>query len=341
MKQAIMIAPGVIEFKEVEKPSPQKNEVLMQVKRIGICGSDIHVFHGKHPYTSYPVIQGHEISGVISEIGEEVQRISVGDKATFMPQITCGECYPCRHGMYHICDSLRVMGFQAEGAAQEFFAINEDNILKVPDNMHFDHVAFIEPISVAVHALSRGGDVEGKNILVLGAGTIGNLVGQVAMASGVRSVLITDILDYKLMKAKQCGLSLAVNPHTEDLNEAIVKSFGSDRADLIVECVGVEETITQAIDNARKGTTIVVVGVFGKIPQVDLGLVQDRELSLVGSLMYQRPDYERAIELLINGKLFLDHLISARFPFKKYAKAYQAIQEAKGNIMKVMIVLNE
>jgi len=129
MKQAVMTQPGKIEFRDVEKPAIQPDEVLIQTRRIGVCGSDIHVFHGLHPYTSYPVVQGHEIGGVIAEVGAGVQGFAPGDKVVFMPQVTCGECYPCRHGMYHICDNLKVMGFQTGGAAQEFIPVKADMVL--------------------------------------------------------------------------------------------------------------------------------------------------------------------------------------------------------------------
>ena len=340
MLQAVMTRPGEIEFREAGRPVPARDQVLIQIKRIGVCGSDIHVYHGLHPYTSYPVVQGHEVSGIITEVGAEVQGLSVGHKVTFMPQVTCGHCYSCLHGRYHICDSLKVMGFQTSGAAQEFLAIDASKVLRLPDDVSLDHAAMVEPVSVAVHALSRGGGVQGKNVLVLGAGTIGNLVAQVARASGARGVMVTDVSDYKVDKARACGIEHAVNPRREDLGPAILCQFGPDRADLILECVGVQETIAQAVDSARKGTTIVVVGVFGRKPEVDLGLVQDRELTLVGTLMYQQRDYERAIELVAGGRLCLDEMITHHFPFRDYLRAYQTIEEAKGNIMKVLITLD-
>lgn len=338
MLQAIMTAPGKIEFHEVAKPACKAEQVLIRVKNIGVCGSDIHVYHGLHPYTSYPVVQGHEVSGIISEVGKLVQGFSEGDQVVFMPQVTCGNCYPCRHGMYHICDSLKVMGFQTGGAAQEFFAIDADKVLKVPKHVPPDQAALIEPIAVAVHALSRSGDVTDMNVLVLGAGTIGNLVGQVAKALGARAVMITDISEYKREQARQSGLDFIVDP-AEDLNKAILDHFGPDRADLILECVGAQDTITQAVSNARKGSTIVVVGVFGEEPQVDLGLVQDREISLVGTLMYQRRDYEKAIELISKGQLTLENMISRHYAFRQYMDAYRDIDLAQGDSMKVMIDL--
>jgi L-iditol 2-dehydrogenase len=340
MLQAVMTEPGKIEFRDVEKPTTGDEQVLIEMKRIGVCGSDIHVFHGMHPYTSYPVVQGHEVSGVIAEVGSRVEDLVVGDKVTFTPQVTCGRCYPCTHGMYHICESLKVMGFQTGGAAQEFFAVDADKVLKVPDHVSLDQAAMVEPVSVAVHALSRAGeDLQGKRVLVLGAGTIGNLVAQVAKASGASAVMITDISDYKVEKAKACGIDYVVNSREEDLTQAILRDFGPDRADLILECVGVQDTITQAVENARKGTTVVVVGVFGQKPVVDLGLVQDRELSLVGTLMYQKQDYERAIELVAGGRLCLDQMITHRFPFKEYLEAYEMIEASGGQYMKVMIDL--
>lgn len=339
MLQAVMTSPGKIEFSQVEKPTPKADEVLIRVRRIGVCGSDIHVFHGLHPYTSYPVVQGHEVGGIVTEVGSAVGGFAPGDKVVFMPQVTCGVCYPCRHGMYHICDQLKVMGFQTGGAAQEYFPVKAEMVLKLPETMTLDQAAMIEPVSVAVHALSRAGNLEGLNVVVLGAGTIGNLVGQVARALGARGVMITDVSEYKLEKARACGFEHAINSQHMDLGQAILNAFGPDKADIILECVGVQDTINQAVLNARKGSTIVVVGVFGNKPLVDLGLVQDRELSLVGTLMYQKKDYLRAIELVEAGKLCLDQMITHRFSFENYLDAYATIESSGGQYMKVMIDL--
>ncbi len=340
MKQAVMTSPGVIEFRDIDRPVPGPDQVLLEIRRIGVCGSDIHVFHGLHPYTSYPVVQGHEVAAVVAETGAAVTAFQPGDRAVFMPQVTCGVCYPCRNGQYHICDSLRVMGFQTSGAAQEYFAIDADMVLRVPDDFDLDFAAMIEPIAVGVHAVRRGGDVSGKNVVVLGAGTIGNLTAQVARAMGARAVLITDVSDFKLHKARACRLDYPVNTGQENLGAAIERAFGPDKADLILECVGVEATITQAIDHARKGSTIVIVGVFGEKPRVDLGLVQDRELSLVGTLMYQRTDYEKAIQLATEGRLHLQELVTAHYPFERYLDAYHAIEAAQGDSLKVIINLD-
>lgn len=124
MKQQVMTAPGVIEFRQVPTPTPGPGQVLVKIHRIGVCGSDIHVYHGKHPFTSYPVTQGHEVSGSIEALGEGVTGLSVGQKVTIEPQVTCGTCYPCTHGKYNLCESLKVMGFQTTGTASEYFAVD-------------------------------------------------------------------------------------------------------------------------------------------------------------------------------------------------------------------------
>lgn len=337
MLQAVMVTPGKIEFREVEQPIPGEGQVLIQVKRIGVCGSDIHVYHGKHPYTSYPVVQGHEVSGVIAKVGRDVSGLTVGDKVTFLPQVTCGTCYQCTHGMYHLCESLKVMGFQTDGAAQEYFPVDADKVLRIPDNVSLDEAAMIEPMAVAVHAVERAGEVQGKKVVVLGAGTIGNLVGQAAKASGASAVLITDINNYKLDKARECDIDITVNTHEETLGTAIRRAFGRDGADLILECVGVQETINQAIDNARKGSTVVMVGVAGAVTITNFGFIQDHELNVRGTLMYQKPDFERAISLVAAQKVHLTNLITHRFDFRRYLDAYHTIEASEGRYVKVMI----
>lgn len=339
MKQAVMTRPGVIEFRDIPRPQAGPGEVLVQVRRIGVCGSDIHVFHGLHPYTPYPVVQGHEVSGVVAELGEGVSGLEVGDTVTFTPQVTCGTCYPCTHGMEHICESLKVMGFQTGGAAQEFFPVLAEKIIKLSASISLDQAALTEPVAVGVHAIRRVGGVEGQNVLVLGAGTIGNLLAQSARAMGARKMMITDLSPYKLERARACGFECVIDPRESDLEQTLLDCFGPDRADVIFECVGAEETISQAVSLARKGTTIVVVGVFGKKPPIDIGLVQDRELTLRGTLMYQKVDFEQAVAMMAAGKLHLDELISAHFPFERYLAAYEEIEAAGGKTMKVMVDL--
>src|SRR2546427_203460 len=248
MKQAVMTAPGRIELRDVPAPEVAPEQVLVRMKRIGVCGSDIHVFHGKHPLTPYPVVQGHEVSGVVERTGSAVRGLSPGDPVTLQPQVTCGVCYPCRHGAYHICDKLKVMGFQTTGAASELFAVDSSKVLRLPKSMSLEQGAMVEPLAVSVHAIERVGGAAGKKVVVL--------------------------------------------------------------------------------------------GVFGDKPVVDMGTVQDRELRLVGTLMYQQPDWVKAISLIDQGKVDLAPLVTDRFAFADYQKAYEYIDANRERAMKVMIVVD-
>jgi len=339
MKQAVMTSPGQIEFRDVPVPVPNAGEVLIRMKRIGVCGSDIHVYHGKHALTPYPVVQGHEVSGVIEKVGGAVRGLAPGDIVTVQPQVTCGTCYPCTHGAYHICDNLKVMGFQTTGAGSEFFAVTAGKVLKLPARMNLEHGAMIEPVAVAVHALGRSGDVTGKKVLVLGAGPIGNLVAQAAKGMGAAEVMITDVSAFRLDKAKECGINRCIDTSKSDLAAAITEHFGAAKADLILECVGSPTTIAQAVAVARKGTDIIVVGVFGAKPTIDMGTVKDRELRLIGTLMYQEADWREAIDLVEKGKVRLQSLITDHFAFADYTKAYEHIETHRERAMKVMIVV--
>ena len=182
----------------------------------------------------------------------------------------------------------------------------------------------------------RAGDVKGKNVAVLGAGPIGNLVAQVARADGAK-VLITDISDFRLDIARKCGLENTCNPEKESLKEATLRTFGVQSFSVALECVGIEATMTDAIENIAKGGTIVVVGVFGDKPRVDMGLVQNNELNLVGTLMYKKEVYEKAVELIDSGDVITEPLMSKHYSMDEYLAAYNFIDQARDKTMKVFI----
>ncbi|WP_425395381.1 zinc-dependent alcohol dehydrogenase [Aeoliella sp.] len=339
MKQVVMTAPGEIELREVDAPTPGPSEVLLRIERIGVCGSDVHVYHGRHPYTGYPVVQGHEYAATVEAVGDEVSGIAPGSKATAMPQLCCGQCGPCRRGDYHICDQLRVQGFQAPGCAQQWFVVPAHNVVKLPDHFTFEQGALVEPVAVAHHAVNKAAVGEGSRVVVAGAGPIGNLTAQVAQAQGAR-VLIVDLSDHRLEIAQACGLEHTANPKNADLPAAIAGAFGSDGFDVGFECVGVEPTLSALVENASKGGTIVVVGVFAEKPRVDVGLVQDRELRLLGSLMYKREDYEQAIDLIERSQISTKPLETTHFTLDQFADAYRYIEEHGERSMKVFIDVN-
>jgi len=337
MLQQVMTEPGKIIFRSVPMPHPSAGQVLVKIKKIGVCGSDIHVYYGEHSGTGYPVTQGHEVSGQVVELGTEVSGLKVGQKVTIEPQVYCGKCYPCAHGKYNLCEELKVMGFQTTGAASEYFVVDAPKITALPSEMTYNEGAMIEPLAVTVHAAHHFAKMEGAKVAILGCGPIGILLAQTCKALGAAQVLITDISDYRLHLAKIVGVDFAVNTMQKSFGEAMTEVFGKDKADVIYDCAGNNTTINQAIQNARKGSKLVLVAVFAGIAAVDLFTLNDHELDLDTTMMYRHEDYLEAIQLVNEGKVQLRPLMSKHFAFKDYLSAYKYIEENRETTMKVLI----
>lgn len=335
-----MSRPGVIEFRNPADLSElNPNEVLLAIQRIGICGSDIHVYHGKHPFTPYPVIQGHEYSGIVKKVGSNVTKVVVGSKATARPQLVCGKCGPCLRGDYNVCQNLKVQGFQAPGCAQDYFIVDEERVVAFPEHMSFDEGAFIEPASVGAHSTRRVADLRGKNVVVAGAGTIGNLIAQFAKARGAAKVMITDLSDFRLSIAKKCGIEYTVNVSKESFGDALQRVFGDKGFQVGFEAVGVQPTMDSLVDNIEKGGEIVVAGVFETPPAINMAFVGEHELKLIGTMMYKHEDYLEAVNMLSAKKILVEPLITNHFPFDEYLNAYKFIDEQKDKTLKVIITV--
>jgi len=344
MKQAEMVKPGQIAVSDVARPAPGKGETLIRVAVSGICGSDVHAWLGEHPFISCPVVPGHEFSGVIAELGPHPSplpkgegELRVGQKVTVEPNLVCGSCYNCHRGKYNICMKLKVIGCQAPGAMAEYLVVPAAKVVPLPETMSYEEGALVEPLAVAVHAMARGGYPGGKKVVILGAGTIGLLTMQVAKAHGAAAALQVDIVPRRLALARELGADCVANAQEQDLASAIREFFGADGADIIYECVGVESTIASAIQVARKGSSIVVAGVFGKKSCVDMALVQDHELELIGTLMYTRTDFEEAIRLITAERVQVLPLVSHRYDLVQAAEAFETAQHGGEGAMKVLV----
>lgn len=341
MTQQVMTAPKTMIFQEVPVPEPAKGQVLVKVMKIGICGSDIHVYHGQHPFTSYPITQGHELSAKIVKLGDGVENFFVGQKVTIEPQVFCGSCHPCTHGKYNLCEELKVMGFQTTGAASEYFAVDASKVTPLPENLTYNEGAMIEPLAVTVHAAKRFPAIKGAKVAILGCGPIGILLAQSARALGAEKVMITDVSDYRLELAKSVGVDAAVNTASKDFGEAMDEVFGKDRADVIYDCAGNDITMGQAIKYARKGSTIILVAVFAKMATVDLAVLNDHELDLNTTMMYRHEDYVDAIRFVQEGKIKLRPLMTRHFAFRDFQAAYEYIENNKETTMKVLIDVDD
>ncbi len=343
MRQAVLTEPKKIEFRNIDAPKAedlQAHQVLIKVRRIGICGSEIHSYHGQHPATFYHVVQGHEYSATVVAVGSEVTVCKTGDNITARPQLVCGECGPCKRGQYNVCEHLRVEAFQADGVAQDYFVTTDDRVVVLPEGMSLDYGAMIEPSAVGAHATSRT-ELKGKNVVVSGAGTIGNLVAQFCKARGAKKVLITDVSDLRLAKARECGIEYTDNVMNKPLKDAVKEVFGDEGYQVGFEVAGVESSVRSLMETIEKGSDIVIVAVFAKDPALSMFYLGEHELRLIGTMMYRHEDYLTAVDYVSKGIVNLEPLISNRFAFEQYDEAYKYIDGNRASTMKVIIDLDK
>jgi L-iditol 2-dehydrogenase/threonine 3-dehydrogenase len=286
---------------------------------------------------TYPLIQGHEFAGEIESVGAGVSGVAVGDKVTATPQEVCGVCPPCRRGQYNACEKLKVRGFQAPGCAQDLFVTEADKLVKLPRDFSFEQGAFVEPVAVAAHSTGRAGNMAGRNVVVAGAGTVGNFVAQACRSRGAAKVLITDISDFRLGVARQVGIGATCNVAKEPLAEAARREFGPDGFDLAVEVSGAEASLAALVAGVGKGGTLLIVGVYGDKPRVDMSVVCEHELDVRGSMMYRHEDWEQAVKWIASGAVRTEPLVSKHFDFRAYPEAYGFIDQEGERSLKVMV----
>jgi len=291
---------------------------------IGICGSDLHVLGGHHPFVSYPVYPGHEVVGEVVAVGDGGDAAWIGQVAVLEPSLACGTCRTCRRGKYHLCEDLRVMGFQAPGAMAELADVPSDRLHLLPAGTPAEHGALVEPLAVATHALRLTGDIAGADVVVLGAGTIGLTCAVVAREEGAH-VRVVDTDDARRRVA------------AERFGFEVTTAVGAQAFDVALECVGNEAALRSAIAAVVKAGTVMVIGVHGHDPAIQAGWVQDRELRLLGTLMYQTEDVQRAIDLVASGRVDAGAWIDARVPLAEAQRGYD-LARAGGATLKVLLI---
>lgn len=333
----------VREFTVQDVPIPEygPNEVLIKVEAVGICGSDIHSYTGHHPFVNPPIVLGHEYSGIIAAVGENVEGLETGQRVTSEIAVTCGKCFNCKRGRYQLCEHGKYLGnVGIDGAMAEYLVIDAERVHAVPDNMTPEQVSMVEPLAVAFHAVRLSNFKVGDTVMVIGAGVIGNLTAQVFKLAGARTLIVTDVIDARLDLIKRQGADVVLNPGKTDPAEYVREHMAPDKLDVIFDCVGNEATLDQAINTARKGTEVILVGVPPLKVPVNMAFVQDRELAVVGSLQYVAEDYVRAIHAISHGRVDVDSLITDVFSIDDYEKAFECALDkdrmAKGG-MKVLM----
>lgn len=344
MKVARLMAPFQIEMQQAPIPEPGPNEVVLKNMYLGICTSDLQIYHGKHAYAAMPVTMGHEEAGIVYKVGENVTDWKPGDRVILQPQLFCGECYPCKTGHFNVCESLKVIGVHVDGCACEYTAVPAWNLHRLPDNVSFREAALIEPIAVGfgvVRRINEVTDITGKRVCVVGAGTIGNLVAQACKAMGAGPVMITDILQDKLDLALKCGIDYAENTREQTLAQAIEQCFGSDKADIIVDSAANPFVFQSIMDAARKASIVVLSGNYKEPVQLDVTQIQRREITVLGHMMYIRQEFEDGLRHLSLGNLHTEGLITQEWTLDQYAEAFRFIDDHPADVVKMIVKIGE
>jgi threonine dehydrogenase-like Zn-dependent dehydrogenase len=323
----------------VPAPVPIAGEARVRTTVVGICGSDLHAASGHHPFIDLPYRPGHEAVGVVEAVGPGVDESWIGRRVAIEPNLACGHCTQCRSGRYNICRELLVFGCQTPGALADSFTIAEDRLVGLADDLDDRHGVLIEPLATPVHAVRRAaetvGDLRGRPVVVIGAGPIG-LFSLLAARQVGATVIVADLLESKRARAERLGAAGTFDPAAPDAIAAARRLIGGPAA-VVIDCVARESSVAQAVELVDKGGAIMIVGVAAGATPVPLGLIQDRELALIGSLMYVREDFTAALDMLAAGAVPVDEIISAEFDLEHSAEAFAASADAEN--VKVLITL--
>ncbi len=293
----------------------QPKEVLIKIAACGVCGTDLHLFHGEEGAGSsvLPLVMGHEFSGTVIETGESVKNLKVGDRVTVDPNVFCGECFHCRSGNGLFCENAEAYGVSMHGGFAEECIVLERAAYKIPDSLSLEHASLVEPISCCLHGIDRANINVGDVVVVIGCGSIGQLMIQLALLSGASSVIAIDPQDDKRKKSIELGASFAIDPITEDVKQVLADK-NIKQVKTVIECVGNPKTMEQAVDIASRGSTVLLFGLTppnSKMTILPLEQVFRKELIITSSFINPLVT-DRAIDLLANNKINVDAIITDR-----------------------------
>ena len=333
-------------LKEEAIPIPElgSGEVLVNVKACGICGSDIHiVYEGVTPTAYSPITLGHEPAGVIVEVGSEVEGWKLGERVTVNPFVTCGKCVNCLSGNSQICLSRRVVGIHTEGGLAEFLKVPARNLVRLPENIPFDQGGIaVDAVATPFHAITKRGALRvGEKVAVFGCGGLGIHGVQIAKICGASMVIAVDTIDSSLERAKKVGADEVINPNKEKPVQKIKEMTGGMGADLVLEFIGLKETIEQAIGCVRTGGRVVVVGLGpDSISLPPPSAFVRSELSFLGSYGSTTGEIQSVIDLVASGKLNLSESITERFPLAEVNKGLEHLYKKVGNPIRIVIEID-
>lgn len=316
-------------------PAPGPGEVRLAPVFVGICGTDLHIFHGDmDARVAAPAVIGHEMAGRVEQVGPGVADWKPGDPVTVMPLRWDGTCPACVNGHQHICQGLDFIGIDSPGAMQQRWTVPASTLVRLPESMPLDHAALVEPTAVAVHDVGRAGVREGERVVVVGGGPVGILIALVARARGA-DVRVVELSGHRRQLASALGLT-AWNPATDDLDDLLREWTGEAGADVAFEVSGAAGGVGTAVEVLGVRGRLCLVAIHPRPREVDLHRFFWRELTLVGARLYDRSDFEAAVALLADGTVPVGALISKIVPLAEAQAAFDAL-ESGGNVMKILV----
>ena len=342
MKALVLNEYGKLDLMEVPSPDAAPNDVLVRVRSCGICGSDVHGYDGSSGRRIPPVIMGHEAAGEVAKVGSAVEVFDPGERVTFDSMISCRNCVFCRKGRPNLCNHRHVLGvscgdYRRHGAFAEYVAVPDHVVFRVPDGVSFDEAAMVEPVSVAVHAVARANPALGDKALVVGAGMIGLLTIQALRSAGCGRIFAVDLAADRLRLAKELGADETIQSGDgTDVPAAVKKMTGGLGADLVMEAVGVGETVAMSIDSVRKGGRVVLIGNIA--PAVDFGLqsVVTREIDVLGSCASSN-DYPACLDMMRRGAIRVRPVLSASVPLERGQEMFDRLYAREPGLTKVIL----
>ena len=313
-----------IETRPLVLPEPGEGQVLVKVSACGVCGTDVHIYHGGKGSAEVvpPVILGHEFSGHIVKLGSGVTGLEEGQLITVDPNIYCGKCRPCRQGQKQMCHHMRAVGVNMDGGFADYCLVPYAQCVPVPEGTDPELAALAEPLACCLHGIDRVGIRPGENVLVIGGGTIGQIMLQLARLAGAAKVVLSEPVEIRRELAVRLGADAAIDPLHEDLPRRLSELLSRDGADVVIECVGNPRTSAQAIDAAAGCGRVMLFGVPNPdaVLQTKMHPIFQKELTIMGSFV--NPDtHSRAVALLSSGQLKLKELITHRFPVSQLEEA--------------------
>jgi L-iditol 2-dehydrogenase len=342
MTAAYLEGPKRVALKRAPVPEPKPDQILVRVKSIGVCGSDVHYYqHGRMgPFApTEPLILGHESAGEVVSCGAGVRTFAPGDRVSLEPGIPCGACEPCKRGHYNLCASVYFMGSapNQHGAFREYVAWDPRMAYRLPDEVSFEEGALLEPLAAASYAVRLGGVAPGQRVAVFGSGPIGLLITRMARIAGAAQVLVSDVEPARLEKAKSFGATGVANAKTDDVLEAIRAATNGQGADVVFEAAGSPVSHQMSLEAAARGGTVVFVGWLANGDlSLNLHAIGTRELTIKGMFRY-RNVYPEAIRLLSAGMVDLKGLITGRYPLDRVVDALEEALARKPGTLKIMI----